>query len=212
MSDAAKFRLHVLDYYYRHGIKSTIHAFNIPRTTIYGWNKVFEDSGKRISSLIPKSTRPINTRQMRLDLRLLEFIKAMRKEYGRLGKLKLKPFLDEYARQLGIASYGTTQIGVIIKRRHYFFGSKVNKRSKKRRPLTPRLKYPPKETIPGYIEMDTISIWALGRKYYFVTAIDIVTKICLGKTSNQPFFKTSKTGSNQLYQSPAVSVKGSSNR
>src|SRR4030067_591096 len=91
VSDAAKFRLHILDHYYKHGIGSTCHAFNIPRSTIYGWRKLFEGSKKKISSLIPKSTRPENVRQMTTNPKLIEFIKAMREEYGSLSKYKIKP-------------------------------------------------------------------------------------------------------------------------
>lgn len=192
VSDAAKFRLHVLDHFYKHGIKSTVHAFNIPRTTIYDWKMAFEKSGKKLQSLIPKSTRPINTRQMKTDPKLLEFIKAMREEYGSLGKLKLKPFLDEYAQSIGAVTYGTTKIGVIIRRKHYFFETKRRKKRKKRKPLFPRLKHSPKETVPGYIEMDTVSIWAVERKYYFVTAIDIVTKYAWVKLVSNPSSRQAK--------------------
>ncbi len=192
LSDAGAFRLHVLDHYYKHGISSTRDAFNIPRTTIYTWKKDFENSGRKLSSLIPKSTRPVKVRQMVLDSRLIEFIKSMREEYGRLGKLKLKPFLDEYASSLGVASYETTKIGVIIKRRHYFYETYSKRKTRRRKPLTPRVKYAPKETIPGYIEMDTVSIWALGRKYYFVTAIDIVTKFAWVKMVGSPSSKQTR--------------------
>jgi transposase InsO family protein len=176
VSDAAKFRLHVLDHYYKHGIRSACHAFGVPRSTIFGWRKMFEKSGKKISSLIPVSTRPINVRQMDLNSKLLEFIRAMREKYGSLSKYKIKPFLDEYARENSLPLYGTTKIGVIIKRKKYFFETKSKRKIKRRKPLTPRLKYAPKETIPGYIEMDSIIIYVLGRKYCFITAIDIVTK------------------------------------
>lgn len=85
VSDAAKFRLHVLDHYYRYGIKSACHAFNVPRATVYDWRRVFEKSGKKVSSLIPRSTRPINTRQMVVDPKLVEFIRSLRVEYGNLS-------------------------------------------------------------------------------------------------------------------------------
>ena len=88
VSDAAKFRLHVLDHYFKHGIASTCHAFNIPRSTIYGWRKLFLSSKRKIVSLVPKSTRPVKTRQMTVDFRLLQFIKSMRLEYGNLSKYK----------------------------------------------------------------------------------------------------------------------------
>jgi len=192
VSDAAKFRLHVLDHYYQHGIKSTCHAFNLPRSTIYDWRGIFEASGRRITSLIPKSTRPVKTRQMTTSPTLVEFIKAMRESYGHLGKLKIKPFLDEYAKSQGLPLYGTTKIGLIIKRKHFFFETTKKKRTKKRKPLYPRLRYAPKEVTPGYIEVDTISVWALGRKYYFVTAIDIVTKFAWVKMVSNPSSKQAK--------------------
>ena len=132
VSDAAKFRLHVLDHYYRHGIKPACHAFNIPRSTIYDWRRVFEKSGKRISSLIPKSTRPINLRQMTTNPKLIEFIRTMRKEYGSLSKYKIKPFLDEYAQDQGLPLYGTTKIGLIIKRSRYFFETRTKRKIRRK--------------------------------------------------------------------------------
>src|SRR3989304_2162256 len=192
VSDAAKFRLHVLDHYYQHGIASACHAFNVPRSTIFGWKKIFEISGKKITSLIPKSTRPVNVRQMATNANLIEFIKVMRQDYGHLGKLKIKPFLDEYAKSQNLPLYGTTKIGLIIKRKHFFFETTKKSKVKRRKPLYPRLKYAPRETIPGYIEMDTISVWALGRKYYFVTAIDIVSKFAWVKMVPSPSTKQAK--------------------
>lgn len=53
---------------------------------------------------------------------------------------------------------------------------KTKRKTKRRKPLTPRLKRSPKELLPGYIEMDSIIIYVLGRKYCFITAIDIITK------------------------------------
>ena len=175
VSDCAKFRLHVLDHYFKHGIRSTCHAFNLPRSTVYGWRKSFLSSNKKIVSLIPKSTRPIKTRQMVIDLKLLEFIKSMREEYGNLSKYKIKPFLDEYSKKNNLPLYGTTKIGIIIKRKHFFF-EKRSKRRFKRKPFIVRLKRSPKETVPGYIEMDSVTIQVINNRYYFLTVIDVVTK------------------------------------
>lgn len=175
VSDAAKFRLHVLDHYFKHGIKSTCHAFSLPRSAVYGWRKLFLSSKRKIVSLVPKSTRPTRTRQMTVDLRLLQFIKSMRLEYGNLSKYKIKPFLDEYAKENNLPLYGTIKIGVIIKRKKLVFNTKT-KRKFKRKPLVVRLKKSPKEILPGYIEMDSVVIQVINHTYYFLTAIDIVTK------------------------------------
>ena len=98
-SDPVRFRLHVLDHCYKHGIKSSVDALGLPRTTIYTWEKKFEEGGKKSSSFTPASTRPHNTRQMTLSSKLVEFIKAMRLEYDHVGKGKIKYFQDKYARQ-----------------------------------------------------------------------------------------------------------------
>lgn len=176
VSDCAKFRLHVLDHYFKYGIKSVCNAFNLHKSTVYDWRKKFISSKRKIISLVPKSTRPINTRQMVTNPKLVEFIKSMREEYGSLSKYKIKPFLDEYAKENNLPLYGTTKIGVIIKRRHFFFETRPKRKKNNKRPLTVRLKHAPKEKDLGYIEMDSISIFVVDKTYYFVTAIDVVTK------------------------------------
>jgi len=191
ISDCAKFRLHVLDHYFKHGIKSTCHAFSLPRSTIYGWRKSFLASDKKISSLIPKSTRPIKTRQMDINLKLLEFIRSMRTEYGNLSKYKIKPFLDEYAKKNDLPLYGTTKIGVIIKRRKFFFETRSRRRFK-RKPFIVRLKRSPKESLPGYIEMDSVIIQVINNRYYFLTAIDVVTKFAWVKMTTSHSSKQAK--------------------
>lgn len=176
LSDIAKYRFHILSFFYLHGLKATLDAFKVKKSTFYDWKKAYEFSGKRLSSLIPQSTRPKHLREMTTNWRLEAFIKTFREEYGNLSKEKIKPFLDEYARSLGIASYGATKIGKIIKRRNYFFDGKARCK-KRKKPFHPRIKKTPKETKPGYLEMDSLTIYILGQKYYFITIIDIVTKL-----------------------------------
>lgn len=176
ISDVAKYRFHVLSHFYKHGLRSTLDAFGVKKSTLYDWKSLFEGSGKRLSSLVPRSTRPKQTRSMITDWRMEAFIRAMREEYGSLSKYKLKPFLDEYAKSLGISSYGNTKIGKIIKRRNYFFEKGTKLKTRKKKLPYSRLKRTPIVKEPGYIEMDSITIYVLGKKYYFITGIDIFTK------------------------------------
>lgn len=176
LSDVARYRQHVLQFFYAHGRRATLNAFSVKQSTLYGWKKAYEDSGKRLSVLIPASTRPHQTRTMTTDWRLEVFIKQLRKEYGNLSKYKISVFLKEYAASLGLASYSPGKIQKIINRRNYYFEPKNKKRKTMIRPLSTRLKRAPKERLPGYIEMDALTLYVLNRKYYFVTAIDIVTK------------------------------------
>ena len=177
LSDPAKFRLHVLDHYFKYGWKSTIDAFGVKRSTLYDWRKVFINSKKKINSLVPRSTRPNHLREMRTDPRLVEFIKSVRVEYGNVSKYKLRIFVDEYSKEIGLSALSASVIGKIIKRKHFFYETRSKVKRKRFKLLTPRLKKHPKETIPGYLEMDSITIYLHGKKYYFSTIIDIVTKI-----------------------------------
>lgn len=176
ISDVARFRLHVLNFYYKYGYTKAIDAFGVKKSTLYDWKKSFEDSGKKLVSLVPKSTRPHRTRTMTMDWRLVEFIRELREKYGSISKYKIKPFLDEYAKELGVESYSETKIGKVIKRRNFFFEKGAKPKRKRRLPLITRLKKSPKEKKPGYIEMDSITLYVLGKKYYFICAIDVVTK------------------------------------
>lgn len=106
-----------LTIFYQYGRKATLDAFNIKQSTLYDW--------KRVISLVPHQTRPLHVRKMETDWRLLAFIKSMRKDQGTIGKDMLKPFVDAYAKEIGIPTIGKTTIGKIIKRRRYTFEKKV---------------------------------------------------------------------------------------
>ena len=175
-SDVAKFRLHVLDHCYRYGWRSACDAFRVGKSTLFEWKKRYEKSAKKIFSLVPCSTRPRTVRQMRVDSRLIELIKTLRQEYGALSKYKLKMFVDEYAQELGIPGLGYTAIGKIIKRRRFFFESRVKKKNR-RLGQVKRLKRTPAQTAPGYIQADSITLWFGGKKHFFITFIDIVTRV-----------------------------------
>jgi transposase InsO family protein len=179
-SDIAKYRFHCLTLFYKHGLEAVQDAFGVRKSTLYDWKGVYENSGKKLSCLVPKSTRPKTTRMMVVNWRLESFIRSFRETYGNISKYKIKLFLDEYAKSLGTPSYSSSKIGKIIKRRGYFFEAKRKIRRKKPN-LTPRLKRGPKESLPGYIEMDSITLYVLCKKIYFISAIDVVTKFAFCK-------------------------------
>ena len=173
-SDIARFRLIVLDHLYQYGWKAASDAYKVKRSTLFDWKRRFEQSGKKLSSLVPRSTRPHQRRQLKTDMRLNALIRSIREEHGNLGKVKLKPFIDAYASSLGIGSYGIAKINKVIVRNHYYFD---RPRSKKRKKTgITRIKRTPTQTLPGYIQMDCITLWVLGKKVCFITAIDVFTR------------------------------------
>lgn len=175
LSDIAKYRLHVLDHMEQFGYRSAMNAFGVKKSTLYDWRKVFLQSQKRIFALVPKSTRPKKLRRMQIDPQILLFIKAVREQYGQVGKKKLKLLVDEYAVSIGKKSLGTTAIEKIIRRNHWTF---PGKRKWKRRGGLKKThqRYAPKKNTPGYIEMDSITIFVMSKRHCFITAIDVVTR------------------------------------
>lgn len=174
VSDTAQYRLHVLDHYYRFGYKSACSAFKVSKTSLFEWKKRYEDSKKNLRSLIPFSTKPKNLRFMQVDWRLVECIKDLRQKRYKISKYKLKPFVDEYAKYLGIPSIGVSTIGKVIKRKDLFFDNKKVK--KKNKYSKDRTNKSPQSKKPGYIEMDCITIYVETQKHYFISIIDIHTK------------------------------------
>ena len=173
-SDVAKFRLKVLRHYQAHGWRSACDAYEVGKSTLYEWKQLLEKGKGRLTSLVPKSTRPHKTRQMETDERLVEYIRALRKTYGNIGKEKIKPLLDTYAESLGITSYGTSKIGKILKR--YRFNFAGNKSKRKRKYKRKRVKRSPKEKKPGYLELDSIIVYINSKRVNVICAIDVYTK------------------------------------
>lgn len=177
-SDVARYRYHVLLHLYQFGIASTMDAFKVSRPTIYRWKRTYEISGKKVGKLIPVSTAPHHVRRMHTDWRLVEFVKTMRQTHGNVGKQIIKPFLDSYAKELGIPPIGLSTIGKIIKRRHLTFETRVRiKRRLKFAKL--RTRKSPKVTAPGFVQMDSIVVYVNQERYLFMCVMDIFTKYAL---------------------------------
>lgn len=174
-SDPAQFKLHAIEFCDKHGVKATLDAFNIKRSTFFYWKKRYKDSGKKLISLVPQSTRPKSVRKMEVDWRLIVFIKKIREKYGNTGARIIKPFLDEYALEMGIPSIGRTTIEKVIRRYKLTFETR-RKPKRKTKYARLRTRKSPKVKEPGYIEVDTIEIRLLGKKYYFISIIDIFTR------------------------------------
>lgn len=178
-NDKAKFRFHVLMVFYQGGWKATKLAFpELKRATLYRWKKSYERSGKRLNSLLPGNTKPHHIRVATAPEGVVALIKKLRKEYPRMGKAKIKRFVDQFCLAQGIPTISESGIGRVIKRGHLFYAGKGKGRRVRPLALRERIKYCPKaqDSQPGYIQLDGVKFHYLGRYYYFLTAVDIVTK------------------------------------
>lgn len=182
-SDPAKFRLHVLEHYYQHGWKSSCSAFKVGKSTLYDWKKTYEESDRSIVSLIPKKTRPRRVRSMKVDHRLVEFIKGFRQQYGNIDRRKIKIFLDKYADELKIRGISDRTIGKIIRRKQLYFNQpkKIKRKTKFSRGRTKKY---PRVNKPGYVETDSVIVYINYQRHNFVCCLDIFTKFAHVKKVN----------------------------
>lgn len=187
-SSPAQFKLHVIEFNDKHGVAATLEAFKVKRSTFFYWKKKYKDSGKRLISLVPESTRPKTVPRMETDWRLVAFIKQMRLDYGNVGAPIIKPFLDEYAANLDISSIAIATIEKVIRRRRFTFEKRIKaKRKTKYQKL--RTRKSPKVKSPGFIEIDTIHITVNQRRQYFVSIIDIFTRFAFVRQVPSPSSK-----------------------
>lgn len=176
ISDVAGFRIHVINHYYKYGLHPTLDAFKVKKSTFYDWKKTYETNGKRLISLVPKKTRPLHVRGMETDWRIIDFISEMRKDHGNIGKNILKPFVDAYAKKLGIKTLAISTIGKVIARKHLTFEKKVYAQKQKNKFKKLRTRKSPKVTSSGFIQMDSIVVYINYEKHLFMSVIDIYTK------------------------------------
>jgi hypothetical protein len=184
--EVAKYRLRVISHYLKFGLDSTLNAFPVKRSTLFLWLAKLKGKNGSLTALIPQSTRPHRVRQMNVDERIVSKIASLRRKHYRLGKLKLKPLIDEFCSKKGIKLPSVSLIGKIIKRNNLFFQRPQSchdpERKKYTRKKKERVKSSPKPDIGGYIQADTVETFVLGTKRYTISFIDVKLKAAYSKT------------------------------
>lgn len=223
-SAAAQQRLKILEFYERYGEDATYEAFGVNRKLIYVWRKKLGLAKGDPSSLVPVSTKPHKTRRMKTDPRIVQFIKKIREEHPRLGKEKIKVFLDHYCEEIGIKSIAVSTIGKVIKRHNIFFQKQQRyyynvdgawaKNTTNRKP---RLRAKRSVTHPefGHFQADSTYITFEGTRRYLIAAIDTALKFgfvaCYSNLSSRSaldFFKQLQA----VYPLPIKSVQTDNGR
>lgn len=208
-SDKAQFRFHVISLLYDSGWQAVSKAFpNISRPTVYRWKKGYENSGKNLNSLVPKSTKPRNTRRMLTPDLILELLVALRKQYPRLGKAKLVPFIFEFSKANNLKPLKESTIGKVIKRNNLFFAPKNKVMRKRNLPDVKRIKLCPRisDVTPGYLQTDGIKFWYIDKYCYFLTAVEIVTKQAFVKLVKGVSSKQTKIFLEEVLKSSRVEI------
>jgi hypothetical protein len=187
-SEIATQKLKIINFYGTHGEIATKEAFGVDRKVISRWKTRLNNSQGKLDSLIPFSTKPINTRIPTTRSEIVEFIKSQRELHFRIGKEKLKVFVDHYCEENFIPKISVSTIGNIIKRHNFFYQSQRKvyhdpasgwaQRSKKKTKRL-RIKHSFHPNYFGYILSDSVERITDGVKDYFISAIDAKMKFSL---------------------------------
>ena len=179
-NDKAKLKLHVIELLEKTNWETVSLAFpGVSRASAFRWKKEFIESRRKLSSLIPQSTRPKKVREMVAPYQLLGFIKQLRKKYPRISKHKIKPFLDIFCEENNLPQYSVSWIGKVITRYKFFFNTRKEVRRKRRnQKQVTRVKYCPKqqEIELGYLQLDGIKVYFDGKYYYFLSGIELKSR------------------------------------
>ena len=178
-------RFKILEHWKKHGIESTIHAFEVSERTLWNWKDRLAKGAGKVESLNPCKRTPQNKRKRIWDHRILEEIRRLRsqEEHPNLGKEKLYPLIKDFvnANELGEVPSPKT-IGRLITDMGGLrtFPQKVSHFGKVKRVNRKKVLRKPKDLIPAYpghvMALDTIEKQRDGRRMYLLTAIDIYSR------------------------------------
>lgn len=184
-SDVAQFRLRCILILERQGYAGVKLAFpNVGRRTVFRWQEKYLESGKKLTGLLPKTTRPHQVRRMVIPSDILGFLKATREQYPRLSKYKLKIFLDAFCQERALPHYSNSWIGKVIKRNAFFFKTrKPVKKQRKSKMQKLRIFRCPKQSdlSLGYLQVDGIKVCWEGQTLYFLCAVELVSRQAFAK-------------------------------
>jgi transposase InsO family protein len=182
-TDEAKRRLKILVHWERYGMESTLHAYAVKRRTLYEWKRLFNEGGKRVEALNPRSRAPSQKRVRAWDQQIIAEIKRVREVRPNLGKYKLYPLLATYVEQhdLGECPKPST-IGRILKDLGGLrtTPTKITNTGRVKPQQRQKVRRKPKgfhATYPGHcVAVDTVEKQRNGRRRYILTAIDLYTR------------------------------------
>lgn len=179
-SNEAKFKLRVIEFHNEYGTFATLKAFGVCKSTVFRWKSQLKKSCGKLDSLVPRSRAPIRKRRMQVDTRIVSFIRELRENHYRLGKEKIKVLLDEYCLKNNIKTLSVSTIGKIIKRNNFFFqpSGRIYHSQKYRRKISykTKIRYSPKIQHQGYLEIDTVTEFVDGLKFYIFNAVDVYSR------------------------------------
>jgi transposase InsO family protein len=175
----AEKRKKILLFWKQYGLQATTDAYGAKQSTLYGWWKVYKESGYKVESLNPGKQARKNVNKREIHPLILKEIRRLRtEECPNMGKAKVKKNLDKFCKSNSLPIYSESKIGRIIKEKKiyhhrqkiYHNGTiKTIKKEKKLRKPNNLVVDAPGELV----EIDTVVRFIKGIKRYVITAVDV---------------------------------------
>lgn len=171
-----------LVFFEKHGLKTTLEAFEVKRSTLYGWKTQWEDGGKKPEALNDKSRAPQMKRKRIWAEEIIAEIKRLREAHPNLGGEKLYPLLAPFCAARNLICPKPRTIGNLI---HDLgglrvFPKKVSHFGKVKKANRQKVLRKPKDLAPAYpghlVALDTIERFVDGCRRYVITFEDIYTR------------------------------------
>ena len=178
-------RVKILEHWRKHGMESTIHAFEVSERTLWEWKYRLTQGGGKPEALNPKSKSPRKKRKRLWDARILDEIRRLRSagEHPNLGAEKLHPLLLDFCGANGLSqcpSSSTVERLIADMGGLRTFPQKVSHFGKIKKANRQKVLRKPKDLIAAYpghvLALDTVEKQRNGRRMYVLTAIDIYTR------------------------------------
>jgi len=197
--EKAERKAEIVTFFEKHGLKPTIDAFKVSRSSIYSWKKRLDNNNWNIQYLIEESKAPIHRRRRTVDWRTKECIIKLRLNHPGIGKDKIKPLLKD--KGINISSSTIGRIIADLKRDNtiprtnkvsfYARSGKLYERKIKRKKKLRKKGYKPEK--PGdLLQIDSIVLFINGVKRYIVTAIDVTSGFAFAHAYSKHTSNTAK--------------------
>ena len=105
----------ILAFWEKHGLETTLEAFEVKRRTLFNWKRKWNQGDKKPEALNEKSKAPRTKRKRLWPEEVLAEIKRQRFDHPNLGKEKLYPILARFCQEKGLECPKPKTIGRLIK-------------------------------------------------------------------------------------------------
>lgn len=175
-------KVKILVFWEKHGIRTTIEAFGVPRSTLFLWKQQFIKGGKIPEALNEKKRSPRIRRKRLWPEPVIIEIKRQRSLHPNIGKDKIHVLLASFCAQNNLLLPSVSTIGRIIKDcgglrsfpqkvRHNGKIVPVKHRKVLRKPHDFKAEY-----AGHLVALDTIERFVHGLRRYIITFEDIHTR------------------------------------